>query len=51
MTIDAYTLICLLSTAFPGLTCKECREAIDRLKEAGYNVTGLQSIVADANKE
>ena len=47
MELDTYALIEIFSIAFPEMTCKEFREAIDRLKEAGYNVTGLQSIVKE----
>lgn len=36
--MDVYMLICLFEKAFPGITCGECREAIDRLKDAGIKV-------------
>lgn len=36
--MDVYMLICLFEKAFPGITCGECREAIDRLKDADIKV-------------
>ena len=48
--MDAYVLICMLSTAFPNITCEKCREAIERLVNAGYHITGLDSVMPERTK-
>ena len=41
MEFDVYTLICIFEKAFPGITCKECREAIERLIDSGVKVKNM----------
>ena len=41
MEIDVYMLICIFEKAFPGITCKECREAIERLIDSGLKVKNI----------